>query len=337
MESNRRDVKRKYIIWILCLTFIDAGIFLLCLAIGSINFPLEEIIGFIFRGNGSETMRSVIFEIRFPRTAYAMLIGGGLSICGAVLQTLLRNPLAEPYILGISSGAAFGALLSLLLGLSIIFMQLFSFFGALSVIILVFFIGMRFGEISPNIMILSGVMVGAFFSAAILIVTAFLGDSLRSAVFWLMGNIGFADSRFLIFIAMFTFVAAAIFIALSNKYNILTLGSENAKSLGINVSLIKNISYFLTSVLTGVLVSTSGIIGFVGLLIPHTARLLFGPDNRIVIPASLLLGAGYLAAADLTARTIIAPAELPIGSITAIFGAPAFIALLKKRFSSFQA
>ena len=175
-------------------------------------------------------------------------------------------------------------------------------------------------------------MVGAFFSAAILLMIIFLHDSLRTAVFWMIGSLSFVKSENLIFVSVITLAVALYLILNSYKYNILALGNESAKSLGINTTTLKSSAYFSASILVGVLVSVSGIIGFVGLLVPHVCRLIWGIDNRMIIPSSFFMGAIYLTTADTAARILISPSELPVGALTAIIGAPVFIYLLRTRF-----
>ncbi len=203
----------------------------------------------------------------------------------------------------------------------------------MSVMLIVFLLGKRFGELEPNVLLLSGIMVGAFFSALILLMMSLLNDSQRTAIFWLIGNLSIANKNNLIFVAPVTIFVSLLLIILSNKFNVISLGSDNAKQLGINVKLLRNLSYVLTSIMIGTLVSVSGIIGFVGLLIPHICRLIFGNDNRIIFTSSFFIGAMYLTVADTIARTIISPAELPVGAITALIGAPIFIYLLKRKFN----
>jgi iron complex transport system permease protein len=189
---------------------------------------------------------------------------------------------------------------------------------------------MRYFEIDPNTMLLSGVMIGAFFSAAILVVISFLNESLKTAVYWLMGNLSAAspaNSYPVLAVSMlFSFLLAIN----SQKYNVLALGDESARHLGVNTVFIKNYTYVIASVLIGVVVSVSGIIGFVGLLIPHICRMIFGVDNRKVIPGSFFLGAIFLTICDTVARTAIAPSEIPVGAVTSFFGAPLFIYLLRR-------
>lgn len=306
---------------------------LVSLSLGSVNTSIIEILDLFFGNSENPQLSQIILKIRLPRILYAVLIGGGLSISGAVFQAILMNPLAEPYILGISSGGTFGAVLSMVLGLTFIGTQFLAFGGAFLVMLLVFFLGKRYGDLEPNTLLLSGVMVGAFFSASILLLIIFLNDSLRTAIYWMIGSLTFVKSDNLLFIGVITLLVTLYLVFNSHKYNVLALGNETAKTLGVNSTFLKNSTYFAASLLVGALVSVSGIIGFVGLLVPHVCRLIWGVDNRIIIPTSFFIGAIYLTIADTIARTIISPAELPVGAITAIIGAPVFIYLLRTRFT----
>jgi iron complex transport system permease protein len=332
METNRRLKFSPYILKLTSLLLVTIIIPAVSLLFGSVSISLNDLCRILFFGEGNELARQVIFEVRLPRVCLAIAVGGGLSVCGAVFQAILMNPLAEPYILGISSGAAFGAVLSLIIGVGIIITQIFSFAGAISVILLVFLFGKRFGELEPNVLLLSGVMIGSFFAAAILILVTFLNESLRTAVFWLMGNLSTADSTTSYIILPVSMLICFCLILNGQKYNVLSLGSATAKQLGINTYFLRNSTYILSSLLVGILVSVSGIIGFVGLLVPHVCRMILGVDNRVVIPASFLAGSSFLVIADTIARTIISPAEIPVGAITALIGAPIFIYLLRKKF-----
>ncbi|MCW8849819.1 MAG: iron ABC transporter permease [Melioribacteraceae bacterium] len=316
---------------ILFLSTLILGIF--CLTIGSVDTSISDIYRVIFTGDSSAQISQIVLQIRLPRILYAILIGGGLSVAGAVFQAILMNPLAEPYILGISSGGTFGAVLSFVIGATFLGTQIMAFSGAFLVMLLVFFLGKRYGDLEPNTLLLSGVMIGAFFSAAILLMVIFLNDSLRTAVYWMVGSLTFAKLENLWLVSTITIVVFIYLVINSHKYNILALGGETAKSLGINSNTLKKTTYFAASLLIGAVVSVSGIIGFVGLVVPHVCRLIWGVDNRIIIPSSFFIGAMYLTVADSIARTIISPSELPVGAITAILGAPIFIYLLKTRFS----
>ena len=316
---------------ILFLSTISLG--LLCLSIGSVNTSIADIYSVLFSDEASAQISQIVLQIRLPRVLFAILIGGGLSVAGAVFQAILMNPLAEPYILGISSGGTFGAVLSFIIGATFFGTQIMAFSGAFLVMLLVFFLGRRYGDLEPNTLLLSGVMIGAFFSAAILLMVIFLNDSLRTAVFWMVGSLSFAKLENLWLVSAITISVFIFLVINSHKYNIIALGSETAKSLGVNSNVLKKTTYFAASLLIGAVVSVSGIIGFVGLVVPHVCRLIWGVDNRIIIPSSFFIGAMYLTIADTIARTIISPSELPVGAITAILGAPIFIYLLKTRFS----
>ncbi len=333
MASIERLNLKSYLIKLLIffgIAFLSAVIGLWA---GPIKMSLSEVLSTLFSSDTTKTYYQIIWEIRLPRVLFALAVGGGLSIAGAVFQAILMNPLAEPYILGISSGGTFGAVLSFVIGASLIGTQLFSFAGAFLVMILVFVLGKRFGELEPNVLLLTGVMIGAFFSAAILLLMTLLNDSLRTAVFWLIGNLSIAPKENLVFVLPVTLIVSFILTMNSNKYNLLSLGTDTAKQLGVNTVAIKNITYVITSIMIGALVSVSGIIGFVGLLIPHVCRLILGTDNRVVLPASFFIGAAYLTLADTLARTLVAPSELPVGAITALIGAPVFVYLLKQKFN----
>jgi len=316
------------IIILAIITFITA---FAGLCIGSVQVSVQELFKTLFTSGGSDSVAQIIYEIRLPRIVLAIAVGGGLSVVGAVFQAILMNPLAEPYILGISSGGAFGAVLSFLIGTAFLGTQIFAFAGAFLVVFLVFIMGKRFGEIEPNHLLLSGVMIGAFFAAAILLMMNLLNDQLRSVVFWLMGNLSSADKGYVYFVFSVSVVISFLLMLNAHKYNVMALGQENAQYLGVNVIRVNNITYILSSFLVGSIVSVSGIIGFVGLLIPHLCRLIFGVDNRIVIPASFFVGAAYLIVADTAARVVVAPAELPVGAFTALIGAPLFIYLMRRK------
>ncbi len=334
MESNKKLSYLKYFSLIASLAAGTLGVTLISISIGSTSISFAEIIQALTSGSESDTVNKIVMDIRLPRVLLGIAVGGGLSVAGAVFQATLMNPLAEPYILGISSGGTFGAILSILLGLTFIGTQLLAFAGALIVIVVVFILGKRRGVIDPNVLLLSGVMIGAFFSALILLMMTFLENSFREAIFWIIGNLAFADINSVLIILPLSIIISAFLSLHAQKFNVLSLGDESARHLGINVNSFKNMTYILTSLLIGLAVSVSGIIGFVGLLVPHVCRFIFGSDNRIVIPASFLIGGAYLVIADTVARTIIAPAQLPVGAITAIIGAPIFIYLLKTRFQS---
>ncbi len=286
-------------------------------------------------GNASTTdpARLVVFRIRLPRIILAGLVGFSLSLGGVVFQALLRNPLADPFILGVSSGSAFGAVLGIMLGLGFTFgIPALAFGGALLTMYLVLVLGRKKIGMESSTIILAGVIINAFFTAIIMffIATA-VDDRLHTMLFWLYGDL--SQSRFAeLAIAGPAVIGGFIILYCFGKHlNLITAGEEAALHLGVNVGKAKLICFLVVSLVVGLVVAFSGLIGFVGLVIPHLCRMLFGSDHRLLMPASALGGAIFLIAADTLARTVISPSELPVGVITAFLGAPFFIYLLRKR------
>jgi iron complex transport system permease protein len=286
-------------------------------------------------GNGSPTdpARLVIFRIRLPRVMLAGLVGFSLSLGGVVFQALLRNPLADPFILGVSSGSAFGAVLGIMLGLGFTFgIPVLAFGGAVLTMYLVLVLGKKRIGMESSTIILAGVIINAFFTAIIMffIATA-ANDRLHTMLFWLYGDLSqsrFAESA----IAAPAVIAGFLILyCFARHLNVMTAGEEAALHLGVNVGRAKLICFLVVSLVIGLVVAFSGLIGFVGLVIPHLCRMIFGSDHRLLMPASALSGAIFLIAADTLARTVISPSELPVGVITAFLGAPFFIYLLRKR------
>lgn len=304
----------------------------LALAVGSVSVPASRVIGAITGGDIPATERAIILEIRLPRILLAILVGAGLSVAGAVFQALLRNPLAEPYILGISSGGTVGAILAIGLGIgmSSVTTPLASFTGSGAVMLLVYTLAHRRGQLDTYTLLLAGVMIGAFFNAAVLLIIAVFNQELRNAFLWLMGNLSTASMDSIVIVAPVLLVASALLMVQAARFNLISTGDETAMQLGVDVVKVKRLSYLLASLITGLVVSVSGVIGFVGLIIPHICRMLFGPDHRLLLPASFLLGATFLIVADIISRTILAPTEIPVGAVTAAIGAPLFIYLLKR-------
>lgn len=299
--------------------------------IGSTAISFYDFREILISQNAEKYLINIFYEIRLPRILLAIAVGGGLSVAGAAFQALLMNPLAEPYILGISSGGTFGAMIAVLFGLSFFFVQLFSFAASLFIVFLVFLISRRFGVISPNSMILSGVMIGAFFSSMILVLVNYLDSSFRSAVFWLLGSLSMADKYSIYSVLIIVLIFSLFLILFARKMNLISLGDEQAFHLGVNVKKNRAYIYIVASIIVGSIVSVSGIIGFVGLIVPHATRLIFGSDNRKVLPFSFFIGAIFVLISDIIARTIFSPTEIPIGAVTAFVGSPVFIYLLKTR------
>jgi iron complex transport system permease protein len=315
----------------LSLVFVAA--FVAGMTVGSVSIPFSHVVrGLIGSESVSLTERTILLDIRLPRLLLASLVGAGLSAAGVVFQALLRNPLAEPYILGISSGGTVGAILSigLGLGLSRFTTPVFSFLGSAAVMFLVYTLAHRRGQLDTYMLLLAGVMVGAFFNAVILLIVALYNQELRNAFLWLMGNLSAASMESIIVVGPFVLLATAVMFLQSRNLNLIATGDETAMQLGVEVPRVRRLSYLLASLVTGLVVSVSGVIGFVGLIIPHVCRMLFGPDHRLLMPASFLLGASFLIVADILSRLLLAPTEIPVGAVTAALGAPFFIYLLRK-------
>ncbi|UCF73618.1 MAG: iron ABC transporter permease [Deltaproteobacteria bacterium] len=318
----------------LILSGILLVIILISLSLGPARISLKDILAWVTGYKSVDrTAWMILFKIRLPRILLAGLVGFALSLGGVVFQALLRNPLAEPFILGVSSGAAVGAIIGIVFGLGFsLGVPLLSFMGALFTILLVMGIGSRYGGLESSALLLTGVIVNAFFTAVIMFFIATTSDSrLHSMLFWLYGDL--SQSRYVqlsISLPLILLVSGIIYL-FSRHLNLIVGGEDSALQMGVEVEFLKWISFLGISLMTGMVVSFSGIIGFVGLIVPHLMRMLLGPDHRLLIPASALGGAVFLIAADTVARTILSPSELPVGVITAFLGAPFFIYLLKQR------
>jgi len=315
-------------------------VILISVTMGSVKVPPLRSIRILFqsllglKGTESETERTIILSLRLPRAILAGFVGAGLSVSGATFQALLRNPLADPYILGVSSGAAVGAILAILLGLGTfsLGLPLASFLGAFLTILVVFYFGKQDGKIHPNTLLLAGVIIGSFLSALIMFfISVSQKEELHTIIFWLMGDFSFSNARAILIIFPYILLGGLLLYLRSRHLNLILSGEESAIQLGVNVEKLKLVSYLSASLITAASVSVCGLIGFVGLIIPHSVRLIFGPDHRLLIPASALIGASFLIASDTFARTLLAPTELPVGVITAAFGGPFFIYLLRTR------
>src|SRR3989338_595583 len=300
---------------LLCLIFFAL---ILSLKIGAVSLNWQDVFSF---------QSDIVNQLRLPRILLALLVGAGLSLSGAVFQALLRNPLADPFVLGVSSGSAVGATLSIILGLTML-QPIFSFAGALATILVVLSVSKSFNQHS---LILTGVILNFFLASLLTLLLAIASPyQLSNAYLWLLGSLSYQSLESLvkilpIFAILFTFIFFT-----SGKLNILVLGEEDAASLGLSSKKWSFIFFITTSLLVALVVSISGIIGFVGLMIPHACRSLFGSDYRILVPTSALMGSLFLLISDTLARTVLLPAEIPVGVITALLGTPLFIYFLKK-------
>ncbi|HIC74552.1 MAG TPA: iron ABC transporter permease [Candidatus Marinimicrobia bacterium] len=281
---------------------------------------------------------NILFQVRLPRILLGALAGAALSVAGAIFQALLRNDLAAPFTLGVSSGAALGAVIAIVFNLNMIILgfpmvALFSFLGALGAVFLVFsLVRTRHGEFPTGILLLAGVTANFFFAAMVMFLH-YISDFSQSfrILRWLMGGLDITDYQTVFSIAPMVFLGIGLLGYVSRDLNLISTGIHSATSRGVNVPRIQKIGFITASLITGTVVSITGPIGFVGLIVPHTVRLIVGSDLRILIPASMLFGASFLIVCDTVARTLIAPTEIPVGIITAMLGGPFFVWLLKRK------
>jgi iron complex transport system permease protein len=311
-----------------------------CLQYGTERIPLPELARILLApGASTESAAGVspaviVWEVRLPRLLLAFLVGASLATVGVALQALLRNPLADPYILGISSGAALGAALALQFGLAwaiggFTAVQLCAFIFAAATIGVIYRIAVADGRIPVQTLLLAGVIINAILSALILFITS-LSDSTSAfrLFFWLMGSLATLGYDGLGALTAIVSVGIGVLCAQGRNLNLLSLGDDPAQGLGLDVERVKRVIFITTALLTGAAVAVSGLIGFVGMIVPHAVRMVLGPDHRLLLPASALVGGTFLAVADTVARSLLAPAELPVGVITALCGGPFFIYLL---------
>ena len=277
---------------------------------------------------------SIIVSVRLPRILLAVIVGGSIAVSGVVFQVFIRNVLADPYILGISGGASVGALLAITSGISAAFagaVPLSAFAGAVIVATVVFSLGSRRQEGDSNSLLLSGVMIGAFLSACILVLVSIAGDPVRTALFWLIGYLGNASMSDNFLLYAVNVPCAVMLASRATALNVYSLGEHTARHLGASPRGTFVLTYAAASLMTALAVSVSGAIGFIGLIIPHIARSLFGADHRILLPSSFFLGSLFLLLSDVIARSVLAPVELPTGAVTAAIGAPLFMYLLRRK------
>lgn len=325
----------KPVLRLLLLAALAALAMLLSIRLGAVRLGAGEVVEAL-AGRGEPAAVAIVRRLRLPRSVLAALVGGTLAASGAVFQALLRNPLAEPYILGVSGGAAVGAVGTIVLGLSApsgAGTALAAFGGAALAIVLVLRLAGSVGRaLDTRVLLLSGVVIGAFFNAVILLALTFADlESFRSALFWMMGSVAGATWREIGLLAAGAAPALVLLLALARPLNLLAVGEETAAFLGVRTERVKLAAYAAASFLAAASVAVAGVIGFVGLVVPHVVRILWGADHRFLLPASVLLGATFLVLADALARTVAAPTELPIGVVTAFVGVPFFLWLLRRR------
>jgi len=302
---------------------------ILSISAGAVKIPLQEILN-VFLGGGSETSRTIILNLRLPRAIESAIVGMGLSVVGTFFQGLLRNPMADPYVLGVSSGAAFGATIAIILGLGIFGLSFMAFITSLMTVFFVYTISKTGTRVSMTTMLLAGIAISAFMSAIISLMMLLNHDEFSRIVFWTMGGFSLINWNSVVFTTPIIVIGSFVMYVFSRDVNAILTGEEVAEHLGVNTELVKKIILITGSLVTATAVSVGGIIGFVGLIVPHISRLIVGPDNRILVPFSAISGAIFLTFADLLARIILKPMEIPIGIITAALGGPFFLYLLIK-------
>lgn len=313
---------------LLSLGFLAFVAVVLALGLGSVTVPLPEIWQ-VIQGEGSALNRALLLDLRLPRTLAAFATGGLLAVAGALMQVLLRNPLADPYVLGLSGGAAVGALLAMLAGMGTILISGSAFAGAMLATLLVFGLAHGTGSWTPSRLLLTGVVVAAGWGAVITLMLAITPSyKLPGMLYWLMGDVSYARTPWPALIVLV--FSVVLIMPLARNLNVLARGPLQAAALGVSVRPLEWTIYLLASLLTATAVTTAGSIGFVGLIVPHMLRLVLGNDQRIILPASALAGGTLLVLADTLARTAIAPEQLPVGVITALLGVPTFLYLLHR-------
>lgn len=327
------------------LLFVFVSSVIIGVSIGSVPIPISDVLT-IFWGELTNrglpdsinvNNKNIIIDIRLPRVILAALVGASLAIAGATFQGLLRNPLADPYTLGVSSGASVGAVMTIFFNISLPFFGLFTLpllsivFAFLTMMIVIVFARLLDKSMRVETVILTGIIFSSFLGALISLMIALTGDELRQIIGWLLGSVSMRGWNYVLIILPFFLIGSFLLIMHGNELNVMSFGEEHAQHIGVNVQRKKLVIMIAGSILTGAAVAVSGTIGFVGLVIPHFIRLLIGPNHRHLLPASILVGASFLVLADLFARTIISPAELPIGVITALIGAPVFALILVRQ------
>ncbi len=330
-------MQSKYLKWLLLtlLFLMVTGIIIIySLVSGDLKISIADLPKYLF-GNGDGVEYTIIKSIRLPRIILGLAVGGSLSLSGVILQGIYRNPLVEPYTLGISGGASIGVALTIVFGLPSILgnfvLPISGFAGALATIFLVYALSLRGGKVKIQTMLLVGVMVSFIASSAMMLLLSTTSrENIHSIIFWVMGSLDEPNNKLITTAVVFSFASLILSYLFVQPLNALRLGEEKARYLGINTDISIKILFVITSLLTGICVSMAGVIGFVGLIIPHLIRLISGSDYRVLLINSFIAGGGFLVLCDTIARTIIAPNELPIGVITGMIGGSVFIVVLNR-------
>ncbi len=344
------NVRRRAALWLPSLGCLLLLLAVVSLGTGPVSISAADVVDLLLHGEGSTASELVadgqvldrraaaviIRHLRPPRILLAALVGASLALSGAVMQGFFQNPMADPYIIGVSSGAALGATLALTMSVSFWVLglhatSLFAFAGALLVTFIVYTVSLRAGRVPTTLLLLTGVAVGSMASAVTSFIMLSGDDTLHAVLFWILGSFSAGRWEHVHMVWPSLLGTAVVLQVYARDLNVMLQGEENAQYLGVDVERLKRIFLVLTALLTAAAVSVSGIIGFVGLMVPHMMRLLVGPDHRVLFPASLLGGAILMVSADMLARMIWAPAEVPVGIVTALLGCPFFLYLLSRR------
>ncbi|BAQ09710.1 ABC-type Fe3+-siderophore transport system, permease component [Bacillus sp. OxB-1] len=336
----QHSVKRKVLILVLLTAILLCSV-LYSVSVGTVSIPLKELIGIVTQSGEGSMNAYIVYEIRLPRIVMAIITGMALASAGVIMQVLLRNPLASPFTLGVSSGASFGAALAIVLGTSVFGINLTAgnqwmialnafVFGCLSVFLVYGISRMKSG--STTVLLLAGVAIGQLFSAGVSALKYFSNnEALKDLVVWLMGGFWGSNWQVIQFLVPLVFVSFLILLKFSWDLNALSSGEEVAKTLGVNVKRLRIAALFLVTLVASATIAFTGIIGFIGLVAPHIGRMIIGVDNRYLLPCACLMGAIILLLSDTFARTVLSPIEIPVGIITSAIGAPFFIWLLVQK------
>lgn len=330
---------------IIGLSIALAVLVVLCLQVGSeyiTPIKILSLLGHLLQSGDMSresigTTGTILLHVRLPRVLLSIIVGASLASVGVALQALLRNPLADPYVLGISSGSALGASLAILFGIGTSFLALTAlplcgFVGGLISLIVVYRIGSSGGRLPVHSLLLAGVILNAIFTALIMFITSIMEPNRSFGMMaWLMGTLSTHVSSGLTVLLVYVLIGLLILYSQATTLNLMTLGEESARSLGVETERVKKLMFVTSAMVTGAVVSVSGMIGFIGMVVPHAVRLVLGADHRLLFPASALVGGMFLLLADTAARTLLSPTEIPVGIITALTGGPFFIYLLMRK------
>ena len=335
---------RRWLVTIISLLILLVGVVLVSAAIGPAPIAPWDVAKMLLQKLGIGDQGTdrwprahtvIVFQVRLPRIVLAALVGGGLAMAGATYQGLLQNSMADPYVIGISAGASLGATLGIILRGKFVFfglstVTLMAFAGAVLTTFLVYNIARVGGRVPVATLLLAGIAVSSLLSAMVSFLMVLSSQSMHEIVYWMMGSLSGRSWAHVRASFPYMVIGGAVILFYSRELNLMLLGDEAAQQLGVNVEVVKAVLLTAGSLMAAAAVSVSGVIGFVGLIVPHIVRLLTGPDHRLLLPTTALTGAIFLVVADTLARTILAPAELPVGIITALTGAPFFLYLLRR-------